>query len=119
MNEILDKILPHEASAEFFLIFRSLFVQWSFKKKCFWDLLTFSICWRLKRMSKFLQGTVKMPEMRPGLIFKWIDFFLNFYKKLKAYMGISLVWNALKYKPKIHWVNSYRVRVDCQECGQD
>ena len=27
--------------AEFCLIFRSYFGQWSFKKKCFWDLLTF------------------------------------------------------------------------------
>ena len=29
--------------AKFWLIFRSVFGQWSFKKKCFWDLLTFSI----------------------------------------------------------------------------
>ena len=36
-NEILDKILPYEARAEFCQIFRS---QWSFKKKRFWDLLT-------------------------------------------------------------------------------
>ena len=41
MNEILDKILPYEARAEFCQIFRSFFGQWSFKKKCFWDLLTF------------------------------------------------------------------------------
>ena len=42
MNEILDKILPYEARAEFCQIFRSFFGQWSFKKKCFWDLLTFN-----------------------------------------------------------------------------
>ena len=29
--------------AEFCLIFRSFFGQWSFKKKCVWDLLTFSL----------------------------------------------------------------------------
>ena len=40
-NEILDKILPYEARAEFCQIFRSFFGQWIFKKKCFWDLLTF------------------------------------------------------------------------------
>ena len=43
MNEILDKILPYyEARAEFCQIFRSFFGQWSFTKKCFWDLLTFN-----------------------------------------------------------------------------
>ena len=31
-----------EARAEFCLIFRSFFGRWIFKKKCFWDLLTFS-----------------------------------------------------------------------------
>ena len=41
-NEILDKILPYEARAEFCLIFRVCFGQWSFKKKCFRDLPTFS-----------------------------------------------------------------------------
>ena len=40
---ILDKILPDGARAEFGQIFRSFFGQWSFKKKCFWDLLTFRI----------------------------------------------------------------------------
>ena len=40
-NEILDKILPYEARAEFCQIFCSLFGQWSFRKKCFWYLLTF------------------------------------------------------------------------------
>jgi hypothetical protein len=40
-NEILDKILPHEARSEFCQIFRSFFGQWSFKEKCFWDLMTF------------------------------------------------------------------------------
>ena len=45
-NIILDKILPYEARAEFWPKFRSFFGQWSFKKKCFWDLLTFttSLC---------------------------------------------------------------------------
>ena len=38
MSEILDK---SEARAEFCLLFRSFFGQASFKKKCFWDLLTF------------------------------------------------------------------------------
>ena len=32
----------NESRAEFCLIFRSFFGQWSFKKKCFWDLLTSS-----------------------------------------------------------------------------
>ena len=41
MNEIFGKILPYEARAEFCQIFRSFGGQWSFKKKCFWDLLTF------------------------------------------------------------------------------
>ena len=34
MNEILDKILPYE--------FYSIFEEWSFKKKWFWNVLTFS-----------------------------------------------------------------------------
>ena len=34
-NEILDKILPYEARAEFCQIFRSFFGQWSFKKNAF------------------------------------------------------------------------------------
>ena len=38
----IDKILPYEARAEFCQIFRSFFGQWIFKKKCFWDLLTFT-----------------------------------------------------------------------------
>ena len=42
-NKIFDKILPYEDRAEFCLIFRLFFGQWSFKKNCFWDLLTFSI----------------------------------------------------------------------------
>ena len=42
-NIILDKILPYEARAEFWPKFRSFFRQWSFKKKCFWDLLTFTL----------------------------------------------------------------------------
>ena len=42
MKYILDKILPYEARAEFCQIFRSFFGQWSFKKNCFWDLLTFN-----------------------------------------------------------------------------
>ena len=32
-NEILDKILPYEAMAEFCQIFHLFFGQWSFKKK--------------------------------------------------------------------------------------
>ena len=32
----------YEARAEFCQIFRSFFGQWRFKKKCFWDVLTFS-----------------------------------------------------------------------------
>ena len=43
MNEISDKILPYEARAEYCLIFHSFFGQWSFKKKCFLDLLTFTM----------------------------------------------------------------------------
>ena len=42
MNEILDKILPYEARAEFFQIFCSFFGQWSFKKnafKIYWPLV--------------------------------------------------------------------------------
>ena len=35
MNEILDKILPYEARAEFYQIFRSFLGQWSFKKDAF------------------------------------------------------------------------------------
>ena len=42
-NEIFDKILPYEARAEFCLIFRLFFGQWSFKKKMFRDLLTFNL----------------------------------------------------------------------------
>ena len=41
-NKILDKILPYEARGEFCQIFLSFFRQWSFKKKCFWILLTFN-----------------------------------------------------------------------------
>ena len=40
---VLGKILPYEARAEFCPISFSFFEQWSFKKKCFWDLLTFNI----------------------------------------------------------------------------
>ena len=42
MNDMFDSILPYEARAEFSQIFRSFFGQWSFKKKFFWDLLTFN-----------------------------------------------------------------------------
>ena len=42
MNKILDKILLYEAMAEFSQIFCLFFGQWSFKKKYFWDSLTFS-----------------------------------------------------------------------------
>ena len=41
---IFDKILPKLHRAEFCLIFCSFFGQWCFKKKCFWDLLTFINC---------------------------------------------------------------------------
>ena len=34
-----------DSRAELYLIFRSSFGQWSFKKKCFWDLLTFMTSW--------------------------------------------------------------------------
>ena len=37
----LDKIMPYETRAEFCQIFHSFFGQWSFKKKWFWDILTF------------------------------------------------------------------------------
>ena len=37
--------------AEFCIIFRSFFRQWSFKKKCFWDLLTFN--WSINTDSKY------------------------------------------------------------------
>ena len=47
MNGILGKILPYEARAEFCLISCSFFGQWSLKKKCFWDLLTFSFGYHL------------------------------------------------------------------------
>ena len=40
-SRVLDNNLPYEARAEFCQILRSFFEQWSFKKKCFWDLLTF------------------------------------------------------------------------------
>ena len=43
MNEIFDKSLHYEVRAEFCQIFRSFFGQWCFKKKCFWDLLTFKM----------------------------------------------------------------------------
>ena len=42
-NKMLDNILPYEAGAEIIQIFRSFFGQWSFKKKCFWDLLTLMV----------------------------------------------------------------------------
>ena len=58
-NEILDKILPYEARAQFCQIFRSFFGQWSFKKKCFWDLLTFS--WKPLR------------ALHQMVIFSWMD----------------------------------------------
>ena len=38
----LTKFYPSFIGAEFCLIVRSFFGQWSFKKKCFWDLLTFT-----------------------------------------------------------------------------
>ena len=41
-HEILEKILPYEARAELFQISCPFFGQWSFKKKCFSNLLTFS-----------------------------------------------------------------------------
>ena len=34
-----------DSRAEFCLIFRLFFGQWSFEKKCFWDLLTFKLEW--------------------------------------------------------------------------
>ena len=40
MNETLDK-MPYETRAEFCQIFRSFVARSSFKKNCFWDLLTF------------------------------------------------------------------------------
>ena len=43
MDEILDKILPYEDKAECCQIFRLSFGQWSYKKKCFCDLLTFRV----------------------------------------------------------------------------
>ena len=42
MNEILDKILPYEARAEFYLIFCLVFGQW-IVKIFFWDLPTFTV----------------------------------------------------------------------------
>ena len=41
-NETLDKILPYEARAEFCQVFRPFFGQWTFKKNCFCDLMTFN-----------------------------------------------------------------------------
>ena len=38
----MPKKRSNEARAEFCQIFRLFFGQWSFKKKCFWDLQTFS-----------------------------------------------------------------------------
>ena len=40
-NKTFYKILPLLHRAEFLLLFCLFYVQWIFKKKCFWDLLTF------------------------------------------------------------------------------
>ena len=55
MNEILDKILPYEARAEFSQIFRSFFGQWSFKS--FWDLLTFNM-YRVLFFGAWFHGSI-------------------------------------------------------------
>ena len=48
-NRILDKILAYKATAEFCQIFCLFFGQWSFKKKCFWILLSFSkVCQKIQ-----------------------------------------------------------------------
>ena len=67
MNEILEKILPYEARAEFCQIFCSFFGQWNFKKTCFWDLLTFSM---LKFSVKFWPSEKKYPWHDTLKVFK-------------------------------------------------
>ena len=50
------KFCPMKARAEFCLIFRSFFGKWSFKKNCFWDLMTF----RLTKVSRGIWKGLKL-----------------------------------------------------------
>jgi hypothetical protein len=64
-----------DSRAEFCLIFRSFFGEWSFKKKCFWDLLTF------RRQKKVYQ------KLRKLLIYNCIQ--LNKYETDLYYLKLS------------------------------
>ena len=80
-NEILEKILPYEARAEFSQILRSFFGQLSFKKKCFWDLLTFN-----------------MP-----LIQKFIR--ISDYMILGSFLVQLIFWKMKKIKTTFAWIS--------------
>ena len=67
-NEIFEKILQYEANAEFCQIFQSFFGQRNFKKKYFWDLLTF----RKYSKMKSLQARISRFTARAcGLVPNW------------------------------------------------
>ena len=75
MNEILDKILPHEARAEFCQIFRSFFGAMEFHEKMllrFTDLLTIQTRSGLRLLLKF-----RVPYKRWILGMKKAGFFTS------------------------------------------
>ena len=84
---MLDKILPYKARAEFCQLFRSIFGQWSFKKKNWWDLLYFNLC--PTHLQVPLLNAVFTTFLKP---------FLKFYKKVVCTAWtVKFVFHALGF----------------------
>ena len=107
--------MKYEARAEFCQIFRSFFGQWSFKKKCFWDLLTFSKGYQNSNLGFYScpidqKGIVNSPYSRCnfGSFFlpKQQDYALNLIKlKLKRYKSCpGSEWILYYISLKISWI---------------
>ena len=98
-----------DSRAEFRLIFRSVFGQWSFKKNCFWDLPTFinrlndkiGLNFRKTRLHwigiSIISVKKNVPLIQKMISHKWnqnLSNYKNLYvvilKKLKSPIGISI-----------------------------
>ena len=116
----IRQILPYEARAEFCLIFCSCFGQWTFKKNCFRDLLTFSMT-ELKVLvilmssfhCKYLMQTwffssKKIQFSLRKIIWRSIDF--GTYLKSSLYKFILFIANILCKPVSIPLFSSKKIR---------
>ena len=108
-----------EARADIYQKFRSLFEHWSFKKKCFWDLLTFTDDEKSKKNINSKKQIIRSSQRLSGLKTASQKRLRNWNTTLPDQM-IKKVKTVNKSQPAVHKKekNTSKNQVD-QKCKQN